>query len=126
MADNRLAFGLCKKYHISLPDNATPRDAWEALKKNGIEYFEEKESEVLDLQNYIDITDLEKQKHYTSKKTVLLPKAEYMRVCREISKNYYPKMKEEKKIIFRSGRFAYHVEVYEFGDYRIIGKRKLN
>ena len=46
MADNSLAFGLCKKYHISLPDNATPRDAWEALKKIGIEYFEEKESEV--------------------------------------------------------------------------------
>lgn len=44
MADNRLAFGLCKKYHISLPDDETPCDAWEALKKNGIEYFEEKEN----------------------------------------------------------------------------------
>lgn len=28
-----LPFGLCKKFGISLPDNATPRDAWEALKR---------------------------------------------------------------------------------------------
>lgn len=33
MANNRLAFGLCKKYGIELPDNATPKDAWEALNK---------------------------------------------------------------------------------------------
>lgn len=32
-----LPFGLCKKYGIALPDNATPRMAWEALKnKKGI------------------------------------------------------------------------------------------
>jgi hypothetical protein len=40
MANNRLPFGLCKKYGIKLPTNATPKDAWEALKKNGIEYIE--------------------------------------------------------------------------------------
>ncbi len=28
-----LPFGLCKKYGISLPENATPREAWEAIKK---------------------------------------------------------------------------------------------
>lgn len=28
-----LPFGLCKKYGISLPENATPRDAWDALEK---------------------------------------------------------------------------------------------
>ncbi len=32
-----LPFGLCKKHGISLPPNATPRDAWEALKnKTGL------------------------------------------------------------------------------------------
>ena len=31
-----LPFGLCKKYGISLPNNATPRDAWNALKGKGI------------------------------------------------------------------------------------------
>ena len=33
---NRLPFGLCKKYGIALPNNATPRDAWNALKGIGI------------------------------------------------------------------------------------------
>lgn len=28
-----LPFGLCKKYGISLPENATPREAWDALEK---------------------------------------------------------------------------------------------
>ena len=28
-----LPFGLCKKFNIALPDNATPRDAWEVLKE---------------------------------------------------------------------------------------------
>lgn len=32
----RLPFGLCKRYGISLPDNATPRDAWDALKGRGV------------------------------------------------------------------------------------------
>ena len=41
MANNRLPYGLCKKYGIELPDGATPKDAWEALKKNGIEYIED-------------------------------------------------------------------------------------
>ncbi len=32
-ASQRLAFGLCKKYGIELPDGATPKDAWQALKE---------------------------------------------------------------------------------------------
>ena len=31
--NTRLPFGLCKRYGISLPDYATPRMAWEALKR---------------------------------------------------------------------------------------------
>lgn len=31
-----LPFGLCKKYGIALPANATPRDAWNALKNRGV------------------------------------------------------------------------------------------
>lgn len=35
--NTRLPFGLCKRYGVALPDNATPRDAWNALKgKYGI------------------------------------------------------------------------------------------
>lgn len=35
--NTRLPFGLCKKYGISLTENATPRDAWTALKnKTGL------------------------------------------------------------------------------------------
>jgi hypothetical protein len=37
----RLPFGLCKKYGISLPPDATPRDAWNALKGIGIQPGEE-------------------------------------------------------------------------------------
>lgn len=33
---NALPFGLCKKFGISLPDGARPRDAWEALKQHGV------------------------------------------------------------------------------------------
>ena len=36
MADNRIAFGLCKQHNITLPKGATPHDAWEALKENNI------------------------------------------------------------------------------------------
>ena len=35
--NTRLPFGLCKKYRIPLPDDATPRDAWAALEgKTGL------------------------------------------------------------------------------------------
>ena len=37
----RLPFGLCKKYGITLPKDATPRDAWDALKGIGIDPGEE-------------------------------------------------------------------------------------
>ena len=33
MANNRIAFGLCKKFNITLPKDATPKDAWAALDK---------------------------------------------------------------------------------------------
>lgn len=34
--NTRLPFGLCKRYGIALPEGATPRDAWNALKGKGI------------------------------------------------------------------------------------------
>ena len=37
----KLPFGLCKKYGIDLPDDATPRDAWNALKGIGISVKDE-------------------------------------------------------------------------------------
>ena len=36
MANNKIAFGLCEQHNIKLPKDATPRDAWEALKERGI------------------------------------------------------------------------------------------
>lgn len=36
MANNRIAYGLCKRYGIPLPKDATPADAWKALKEKGI------------------------------------------------------------------------------------------
>lgn len=34
--NTRLPFGLCQRYGIQLPDRATPRQAWDALKGKGI------------------------------------------------------------------------------------------
>lgn len=34
--NTRLPFGLCQRYGIALPEGATPRDAWNALKGKGI------------------------------------------------------------------------------------------
>lgn len=34
--NTRIPFGLCKRYGIDLPDDATPRDAWNALEGKGI------------------------------------------------------------------------------------------
>lgn len=31
--NNRLAYGLCKRFGIMLPDKATPKEAWDALKR---------------------------------------------------------------------------------------------
>ena len=39
MANSKIAFGLCKKYNIELPKNATPKDAWEALNKISADEF---------------------------------------------------------------------------------------
>ena len=36
-ANNRLPYGLCKKYGIDVPPHTTPREAWELLKKHGID-----------------------------------------------------------------------------------------
>lgn len=36
MANNRIAYGLCKEYGIDLPKDATPSDAWKALEDKGI------------------------------------------------------------------------------------------
>lgn len=35
MANQRIAYGLCKKYGIKLKEGATPADAWKALKEAG-------------------------------------------------------------------------------------------
>lgn len=75
MSNNRLPFGLCKKYNIELPNDATPKDAWKALKENGISFFEEEESNILNPRTFLgDVEDLDDRKHFKRKKTALLPK----------------------------------------------------
>ena len=36
-ANNRLPYGLCKKYGIEVPPGTTPHEAWELLKEHGID-----------------------------------------------------------------------------------------
>ena len=85
MANNRIPFGLCRKYHIELPEGATPKDAWEALKKNGIEYFEQEESTVIDPSSLLNEVDFNEPTHITNNPTIPLPRKEYWRVCSALS-----------------------------------------
>ena len=41
---NAIAFGLCAKYSIELPEDATPQQAWEALKRNTGKSIDERTS----------------------------------------------------------------------------------
>ncbi len=67
-----LPFGLCKKYGVSLPSNATPYDAWEALKKRtGMspqDFYDKLEQEQKEKKNQTDSDanseDIEKCKDF--------------------------------------------------------------
>lgn len=125
MANNRLPFGLCKKYHISLPNDATPKDAWEALKANGIDYFEEEESEVLNPQDFFGKVDFEEPKHITRHATLLLPTREYNNVIAATSAAIKGKNVKNEVVDVYTSNYLYYVEVTEFGIYRIIYKKRL-
>ena len=125
MANNRLPFGLCKKYHIELPDNATPKDAWQALKNNGIEYFEDDESAVIDPSKLLDGVDFDEPKHLTTKPTIPLPKKEYWKVCSALSIKLAGKNVDNLILPFKHGNYIYMVEVTGFDSYRIIGKERI-
>ena len=125
MANNRLPFGLCKKYHIDLPDDATPHDAWEALKSNGIIYFEQEESTILNPARLLSGVSFEEPEHITDKPTIPLPKMEYWRVCSAISRKIAGLNLNEKIITIRHGNYVYIAEVHGFDSYRIIGKSRL-
>ncbi len=126
MSNNRLPFGLCKKYHIELPDNATPKDAWEALKKNGITYFEEEESTVLDPRTFLgDVDELDDRKRYTPRKTVLLPKKEYFRLISALGTKIAGLEQPPQITRVKLSNYSYTVEVYGFGNYRVIEKKRL-
>lgn len=126
MANNKLPFGLCKKYHIPLPDDATPKDAWEALKKNGIEYFEQKESEILNPADFLGDDEYSDTPKLTDEPTQILPSKEYHKVISLVSKKIAGKNAIGSIITIRSSNFRYTVEIHEFGVYRIIGKERIN
>ena len=120
-----MPFGLCEKYHISLPDNATPRDAWEALKKNGIQYFEEEDSPVLNPAAFLGDDEYSDTPRLTDKPTLLLPKKEYYNVVKIIGDRISGKNVINQVVFVRSAGYRYLVEVHEFGVYRIIGKQRI-
>ena len=126
MANNKLPFGLCEKYRIKLPDGATPKDAWEALKKNGIEYFEEEESTVLNPSDFLGDDEYSDTPRITNKSTQMLPKKEYYRVVSIVSKKIAGTKADGSVVNVRSANFRYTVEIHEFGVYRIIEKKPID
>lgn len=67
--NTKLPFGLCKKYGIMLPNNATPKIAWEALKRKtgkGPEYFYEK------AKNCCNVKTRKEAERYLSQKGILI------------------------------------------------------
>lgn len=125
MANNKLPFGLCKKFHIALPDNASPRDAWQALKDNGINYFEEESSEIVDPYTYLGNDDFDDRQHLTNCPTILLPKREYAKACAAISSKIRGKDVSGEIVTAWTDKYVYTAEVYEYGNYRFIKKRAL-
>ena len=74
MANNRLPFGLCKKYGIELPKDATPKDAWAALDKIPADEFKKPLMIPLD---FFAKTETTQTRTYNSKKRPELPKEAY-------------------------------------------------
>lgn len=126
MANNKLPFGLCENYHIELPEGATPKDAWEALRKNGIEYFEESESDVENPQDSLGEVKFDEPKHLTQHETILLPKKEFNRVNSATSAAIAGKNIKNEIVPVRTANYLYYVEVTDFGIYRVINKKRLN
>ena len=143
MANNRIAYGLCKKYGIKLPKDATPYEAWDALKKNGYTANEDSEEYIEPKQyrqntSYQDIRKSESELEYSNVydgentedafsdyPTVWLPKKEYAMVMSELATNL-TKEEHSKSTAERSiGNYTYRVVIIGFGNYRVIGKFKI-
>lgn len=91
-----LPFGLCKKYGIALPDNATPRMAWDALKgKTGLtpekvyRDLEQQENEKRDKAEQIYNSDGEiEETHLSEREKIFLQTLQKINIkYREIGKN---------------------------------------
>ena len=114
MANNRIAYGLCKRYGIPLPKDATPADAWEALEKHGIHRvgnanrsIHHKQSRNTNKRQDFNISSVE-WRIYFKKLGELKSKygAEYM------NDGEIPPIKIDNKILLSSGTFEKPV-VYE-------------
>ncbi len=81
MAENRVAYGLAKKYGIDTT-GMTPWEVWEALKKNGV-ILENIGKGAYDSRN--DIQPLKKVDRKSTKMAYIeLPKKEYAELCSAI------------------------------------------
>ena len=128
MANNRLPFGLCKEYGIQLPDGATPKDAWYALKKHGAV---DKNGNVVHRSNTdydkisrVDrlITDKGGKANEKKRSAIRLSKQEYAHVMSELATNMSKEQRSQKFVKKPIGDYVYVVENNGFGDYRIIDR----
>ena len=122
MADNRIAFGLCKKFKIDLPDDATPKDAWQALKKLGISNLKTPKDTVVDPEEVIKKYDSVNTRMFSELPTIRLSKKEYAMVMHEIATNMPRKDYSKQAVVRHIRNHSYFVEILGFGEYRVIGK----
>ena len=109
MANNKIAFGLCEQHNIKLPKNATPRDAWEALKKHGIDAGEHNN------EKYYATNSLEPYKSSRRRMKNRLSNEEYARWCSVLASGLHGNhiyeengikcIRLDKVLIFSSGTF---------------------
>ena len=113
MANNKVAYGLAKKYGIDTT-GLTPKEVWDALKEKGISQADssEKSKEIKDLQSKssdelkeIATVDIGKQSKY-----IQLPKQEYAQMCSAIRTRYANKIPKKSGIILANDyyRFSYN------------------
>lgn len=143
MANNRIPYGLCKKYGIKLRKGATPYEAWEALKKNGYtanddseEYIEPKQyrqntsyQDIIKSESepeYNDVYDSENiEDDFSDYPTVWLSKKEYAMVMSELATNLTDEEHKMPVVTKYIRNYAYRVVVRGFGNYRVIGKYEI-
>ena len=138
MANNKIAFGLCEQHNIKLPKDATPRDAWEALKERGIVAGDDssaKSSSIVPGRDKSPYKEQANNKHKERQSTVQLrcaslptlhlPTREYAHVMSELATNLNAKQRKQPIVRKAIGDYIYVAENKGFGYYRIISKQPI-